>query len=381
MDNKQENKLLLACVGDANEISTFSNIPFHMLKAGIKNNLFNNNSGLALKPEKLKYRKIFWNFTRYLKGYKHGGFQYSEVFSRKLMNQVNIPYGSSILSIQPIIPYWPWPNHWSVYLYVDVSIRQNFEHYGLGKKLSNKIQNLALLQEKNACLNAKKIICMTNWCAKSLIKEHDINPNKIKVVLPGANLDETKLDLPISNNFPRKPTKDNPLRIGFLGKDWIRKGGPFLVEIAKELNNNDMPVVIRVIGPDKNKVPKSSFIDYLGKIDKTKNLYKFVNELKSWHFGTLFSKAEGLGISNFECMILGVPVLANRIGGIPEAFPYPECGKLFESYSLPEDVAEWIKKYISDYSNYLDNRKRLSYHWREFTWTNSIKKISDILRS
>tara|TARA_B100001989_G_scaffold85898_1_gene59634 strand:- start:14566 stop:15711 length:1146 start_codon:yes stop_codon:yes gene_type:complete len=381
MINKKDNKFLLACVGNANDISTFSNVPYYILKTGIKQNLFDKYSGLDLQPEKLLYKKIFWNLSRYLKGYRHGGFQYSEFFARELMSQVDIPNGSSILSLQPILPAWPWPNHWSVSLYIDVSTRQNFEHYGAKKRLSKQIQKKALLQEKNACLNAKHIICMTNWCANSLIEEHNINPNKIKVVLPGANLDETKLDLPFNKNYPKKPSKNDPLRIGFLGKDWIRKGGPFLLEIAKELKKKNIPVLIRVIGPDHNIVPKESYVNYLGKIDKSKSLYKFVNELRSWHFGSLFSKADGFGISNFECMILGVPVIANRVGGIPEAFPYPECGKLFEPNRPPEEVAEWIKRYTLDYSNYLKNRKKLSNLWNEFTWTNSIRKISDILRS
>ena len=381
MINKKDNKFLLACIGDANDISTFSNVPFYILKTGIKEDLFDIHSGLELKPEKLFYKKIFWNISRYLKGYRHGGFQYSEIFARELMSQIDIPNGSSILSLHPMLPAWPWPNHWSVSLYIDVSTRQNFEHYGLKKRLSKQIQKKALIQEKNACLHAKNIICMTSWCANSLIKEHNINPNKIKVVLPGANLDETKLDLPVTNNYPKQPTKTNPLRIGFLGKDWNRKGGPFLIEIAKELNKKNIPVSIRVIGPDYNKVPKESFIDYLGKIDKQKSLYKFANELKSWHFGSLFSTADGFGISNYECMILGVPVIANKIGGVPEAFPYPECGKLFEPNMPPKEVAEWIERYILDYSNYLKNRKKLSNHWREFTWSNSIKQISDILKS
>ena len=80
-------------------------------------------------------------------------------------------------------------------------------------------------------------------------------------------------------------------------------------------------------------------------------------------------------------MILGVPVIANKVGGIPEAFPYPECGKLFEPNGPPEEVAEWIKRYTLDYGNYLKNRKKLSNLWSEFTWTNSMRKISDILRS
>ena len=43
--------------------------------------------------------------------------------------------------------------------------------------------------------------------------------------------------------------------------------------------------------------------------------------IRSWHFGCLFSSAEAYGISNLECLRLGVPVLARRVGGIPDTVP------------------------------------------------------------
>ena len=40
--------------------------------------------------------------------------------------------------------------------------------------------------------------------------------------------------------------------------------------------------------------------------------------VRSFHFGCLFSSAEAYGIANLECLRLGVPVLASRVGGIPD---------------------------------------------------------------
>ena len=89
MINKKDNKFLLACIGNANDISTFSNVPFYILEKGIKQDLFDKYSGLDLKPEKLLYKKIFWNLSRYLKGYRHGGFQYSEIFARAIISSMS----------------------------------------------------------------------------------------------------------------------------------------------------------------------------------------------------------------------------------------------------------------------------------------------------
>ena len=46
----------------------------------------------------------------------------------------------------------------------------------------------------------------------------------------GADLLDSKFIK--SDSPPPIPTKINPLRIGFLGKDWERKGGPFLYPIS-----------------------------------------------------------------------------------------------------------------------------------------------------
>src|SRR5690606_41707271 len=56
--------------------------------------------------------------------------------------------------------------------------------------------------------------------------------SKVHVVLPGANLDERDL-VPSSDQL--EPPPPNPLRLGFIGKHWQRKGLPFVLQVAEEL--------------------------------------------------------------------------------------------------------------------------------------------------
>ena len=91
-----------------------------------------------------------------------------------------------------------------------------------------------------------------------------------------------------------------------------------------------VPLEIRVVGPKKNNLPNHSYLKYIGFIDKSLELEHFIKEVTSWHFGTLFSKAEAFGISNRECLLLGVPVICHDVGGISSTLPESDFGKLLK---------------------------------------------------
>ena len=69
--------------------------------------------------KKLKYWKLIWNFIQLLKYGKPQGFQWSEVYAKKLIKQMkNLEDQElSILSIYQLLPSYPWPQKWDVYFY------------------------------------------------------------------------------------------------------------------------------------------------------------------------------------------------------------------------------------------------------------------------
>ena len=102
---------------------------------------------------------------------------------------------------------------------------------------------------------------------------------------------------------------------------------------------------------------------------------KFISEIRSWHYGTLFSIAEAYGISNRECLMLGVPVICNNVGGIASTLPDYKCGKLF---NLEDDfvvVGDWIINQILNYNEYLDMRLSLSKRSFEFSWDYTLENL------
>ena len=221
---------------------------------------------------------------------------------------------------------------------------------------------------------------MCQWAADSVIKDYGINPAKVHVVPGGANLDEAQLSrLPAALLSP-PPSAHQPLRLGFLGKDWQRKGGPFLLQLAEALGERDIPTVIRAIGPDPASLPAHPALQPLGFINKQGDTARFVAELRSWHFGTLFSDAEASPRSNLECLRLGVPLLSHAVGGIASTLPDGGCGRLFAPHPSAAEVAAWIAARLSPYSSYLAWREELAPRWREFTWAAAVEQLEAILR-
>jgi len=367
----------LLCCGDATDLATASNTPYFLLQAGLSQGWLQ--GGLKLQPEQLRWRGRFWNLRQSLSTGKAGGFQYSPVFTRSLLAQAQLPADQplALLSHFPLLPAWPWPSAWRVDFYIDATTRQVFNDYGSGERLASSYRSQVLERERLAYQQAGVIVCMCQWAADSLIGDYGIDPSKVHVVPGGANLDEAQLtQLPPA--APPPPSAQQPLRLGFLGKEWQRKGGPFLLELADALQQRGIPTVIRAIGPEPAALPAHPALQPLGFINKQTDTARFVAELKSWHFGTLFSEAEAAPRSNLECLRLGVPVLAHAVGGIASTLPDAGCGQLFAPHPGAAEVAEWIEERITPYDVYLSWRMALSARWQEFTWEVAVEQMIEI---
>ena len=376
---KKLNKRYLICNGDANSYTTHGGLPYNFFKAAKQYELID--KAISLDYQKLKYWKLIWNSIQFLKYGKPQGFQWSEVYANKLIKQIKYleDEALSILSIYPLLPSYPWPKKWDVDFYIDATILQILDDYRLSNLISNSYKIKIINREKLNYIRANRIICRSKWAIKSLIKDYKIDKSKISFVPGGANLDITKIDRSKLLSFPPKPSLNNPIVVGFIGLDWERKGGNFLIKLADTFNEKNIPFEIRVIGPKQNTVPIHPCLKYVGFIDKFLNLDLFIKELKSWHFGTLFSKAEAFGISNRECLILGVPVICHDIGGISSTLPKSNFGKMFHANPSSLIVYSWLMDIFNPYEKYISLRKKLLKQNKIFTWDRTIANLIKVL--
>ena len=376
---KKFKKRYLICNGDANSYITHGGLPYNLFQTAKQNGLVD--KAISLDYQKLKFWKFLWNIVQFFKHGRPKGFQWSRLYSSKLIKQIKYLEDEelSILSIYPLLPSYPWPEKWSVDFYIDATILQIIDEYKVSNKISNSYKREIINRERLNYLRANKIICRSNWAIESLINDYKIDKSKISLVPGGANLDIKEIDRVKLFSFPPQPSINNPIVVGFLGLDWKRKGGDFLIKLADTFNENNIPFEIRVVGPKKNTLPNHKSLKHVGFIDKFLNLELFIKELKSWHFGTLFSKAEAFGISNRECLILGVPVICHDIGGISSTLPKSNFGKMFDANPNPLIVHNWIMDILNPYEKYISLRKELLKQHKSFAWDKAITNLKKVL--
>lgn len=362
----------LTCIGDATSIRTHGGLPYHLLHAGMHAGFFD--GGWSLQPQKLRVRRLLWNAGRLLTRGEYGGYQYTDGFLRALVRQA--PEASSIhdeiISIFPLLP--PGRSRYAnVSFYIDATLQQNFEDYGIDRSVGRAMIVEALARERQAYHDATRILCRSRAAARSVVNCYGIDPHKVHIVPGGANI----IDDPGPSRYGRDNLQIGPVRLGFVGKDWQRKNLPFVLKIADDLNARGLAVEVIAAGFPAEHGPRHPLLRSIGFINKHRALNAFVDLLRSCHFNCLFSIAEAFGLSNRESLRLGVPVLASNVGGIPDTVP-EGCGHLFSPDADAADVADVIEGYARDADRYWQLRDTVSHRASEFTWATAVEKMQKI---
>ncbi|MEK7101484.1 MAG: glycosyltransferase family 1 protein [Patescibacteria group bacterium] len=175
---------------------------------------------------------------------------------------------------------------------------------------------------------AGHIIVPANYWKKELVKRYNLDAGKISVTYEGA--------------YPYKvsPYKD---RTGsyllYVGNLYPHKNIPILIEVVEKLKINLKIVCARNVF--ENRLPKSSFVQYLGRVtdEELTNLYK--NAL-CFVFPSLI---EGFGLPGLEAMAAGLPVIAAQASCLPEI--YEDAALFFDPHD-PVDLGDKILSIKSD---------------------------------
>ena len=199
--------------------------------------------------------------------------------------------------------------------------------------------------ERKNLAQSKWIVTMARWAAESAVHNCGAPPESVKTILPGANV-----ELPPNYDFPEhpgRPGKDRPLVLGFVGKDWRRKGLPYLLQVRERLEAAGMKAVVRAAGFCPSALQREPGLEYVGFIDKAQEEARFLNFLAGSDLGCLFSAHEPLGISVLEFLRAGVPVSGFAIEGPADTLP-TDAGLRFPADCPAAEVAESIRRLFSD---------------------------------
>jgi glycosyltransferase involved in cell wall biosynthesis len=357
----------LVANGDPRDIAVFSNIPHFFLKAGLNNGLLH--AGVVLRPEELRTRRFLWNATRPLTLDRPRGWTYSRRYGRTVWARREVEGAlDEYISHFQLLPPRPAVREPITY-YIDATLRQWFEDYGW--RVGRRVRADALAREREAYLSSRYVVGMSDWCSEDVVSSYAIPPEKVRTILPAANLDEDSL--PPAEEWDGRLS---PLRLGLVGIDWERKGGPVLLDAASSLRRMGHDVEVVVLGPDRARVPAHPALKALGYVHKGRELQRFVEIVRGFHFGCLLSRVEASGFSTLEYLRLGIPIIATAVGGIVDP---RDAGLRFPLEADGDDIAEALAEILREPDRYAAMREAAAREGPAYRWDRTAEEMLRLL--
>lgn len=255
------------------------------------------------------------------------------------------------------------------------------ELYQSHSNLHPKSIKEALHMERRAFERAKKLVLPLNWLADSAIRDYGIPASKIEVIPYGSNLNY-KLQLQEVNKIIESRISSPTMNLLFVGLRWEEKGGPFAVQVLKELLKLGVNAKLKVVGCAPKITNNTKEIDIIGFLDKNnpaenvrlKNLYKEAS------FFILPTTAECIGMSFIEAASMGLPAIGTNVGGVPEAVSHNKSGFILENKNALKDLVVWINKVWSNESQYRKLSKSAYFRYLErMNWNKWSKDLHNII--
>jgi glycosyltransferase involved in cell wall biosynthesis len=318
---------------------------------------------------------------RLFRGLKCGGFQYTASFldeaERRLPHRVlsgeilsfsqHFPRAETVLRAGGRISY-----------YLDATLTQLTSGRGLDVRIGDDVRDEVLAIERKNYELADHLVFRSNWAATAAINECGADKRKVSVILPGANLEFSPLGN--SSTIHGRPGRDRNFVLGFVGKDWQRKGLPLLCDVRDVLARRGWRVIVRCAGSAPRALRQRAGVEFVGYINKAAEPTAFPNFLASCDLGCLFSDREALGLSTLEFLRAGIPVAGFAIEGPAETIP-PDAGLRFAPSVSVDQIANRIESYIASPAEQLEFRT-LAQKWGELmTWDRCVRDFEELWRT
>ena len=204
----------------------------------------------------------------------------------------------------------------------------------------NIFKFLNILGEKLAGIYTEKIICVSERDKRIALQYKIVPGRKLAVIYNGVSVNKTF-----------ESVSGNELKIGFIGRiDWPKRQD-LLVEAISNLPENlgnQIKVLFIGDGPGKSaliKQTKKLNIDQLASITGNMSREEALKILSTCSISVLLSESEGMPMSVLESLRLGIPVVANAVGGISEAVD-STVGRLLPSNPTPKALTNALAELI-----------------------------------
>lgn len=340
-------KTYLAAVGDANDIRTWSGIPYHLLQEARRQGVMDGGLPLTADGRQWQARRYAWNLMSLLLGRGRGGFQYSEMFLERLWADQRGQFGGCrvVNCFQLYPPSLIADESVELWFHLDQTLLQLFDTYGVREQIGRRIAADAIERERLGYERAAGVLMHSQWAADSVIRDYGISPEKVSVVVPGANLDPAVYGAWVAARPVMSHSSTSALKLVFVGKEPQRKGLDRLLRAMALARSRGANCSLRVIGCPRDALQADlqaiGGVEWVGFIDKRHDGQRYLNAVAECDVGCLLSRAEAGGIGLREFHALGLAVIGPDVGGSPD-HALQEAAVLIKPEASDEFIADVI---------------------------------------
>lgn len=186
----------------------------------------------------------------------------------------------------------------------------------------------------------------TRWCADSLVNDFGVDRERISVIPSGLDVEKW--------TPPARPRDAEIPTLLFVGNDFARKGGHFLLEMFD--SRLRQRARLRIVSNDpwlagRRPPPNVEFVMGIRATDREAMLANF----RASDIFVFPTRKDQMGQALVEAAAAGLPIVASDVGGVAEVVRHGENGTLLSRGATLED---WTQALI-DLSD--DREKRLRY--------------------
>ncbi|MGB0909853.1 MAG: glycosyltransferase family 4 protein [Nitrospirales bacterium] len=209
-----------------------------------------------------------------------------------------------------------------------------------------------------------------------------IPSEKVSVIPNGVN---PEIFYPLTKEEARKylqlPIRERKIVVS-VGNLTPNKGFDLLIKTLKELaekSNENTPLLL-IVGEGAYHATLQKIIDDLGVQPYVQLVGAVPHEQLSWYYNAadlvcLMSEREGWPNVILEALACGRPVMASRVGGIPEILTSPKVGSLVERH-VPQLVLCMAEALERDW-----NVLEIVGYAKTFSWNQTAQSVEEVLRS
>jgi glycogen(starch) synthase len=259
------------------------------------------------------------------------------------------------------------------HLVIDAIKSNNLSMVSRFKNLSGENSLIIPWIEKRCIRFADKIIAVSNFTKDQILKNYNVEPGKTSVIYNGIDLNTQSFSEEDVEATKKGFVLDNKPVLLFVGRvDDPRKGLDMLIKaLPKVLKKGDVNLLVVGKGDQTKARELAESIGVSNKIVFT----GFVDDItlkKCYALCDVYvcpSRLEGFGLTLLDAMAAGKPIVATRVGAIPEVIRDKANGVLAEpddENSLARAIYQALTT-ISDNDNFSCRILKDKFNWAKNT--------------